>query len=115
MRREIALIAGPRDWNDTRESWLARVPEKVERLTAAKLSYRMIKSAFYGELSDKHWAALEIHRAVEVIEAQREYRKAAERQATLSQRLIVIDQDFHEQAIALAFRNLTKLRGGNQS
>lgn len=29
VRKEIAIVAGPREWGDTRESWLARVCKRV--------------------------------------------------------------------------------------
>jgi hypothetical protein len=90
MKREIAILAGPRGWNDTRESWLARVPEKVPGI-----SLRTIKSLYYGELDDKHWAAIEIRNAVEIIETQRKIAKLAEQYETIARNLLVIDQDFH--------------------
>ena len=41
MRTEISIVAGPRGWNDTRESWLARVPRKVPTVT-----YRTVRARF---------------------------------------------------------------------
>jgi hypothetical protein len=37
VRREIAIVAGPKDWGDTRESWLGRVPRKVKRSAFERL------------------------------------------------------------------------------
>src|SRR5689334_6925559 len=42
-RHGIAVAAGPRDWADTRESWLARAARKLG------LSYRRTKSIWYNE------------------------------------------------------------------
>jgi hypothetical protein len=95
MKREIAMLAGPRGWGDTRESWLARVPEKVPGL-----SLRIVKGLWYGEIDDKHWAAIEIRNAVEIIETQRELQKLMERQKIVIERLRVIDEAFHSQEIA---------------
>lgn len=68
VRREIAIVAGPKDWGDTRESWLARVPRKVKTV-----SFRTVKALWYGEISDpEHWAARDIRREAELIEAKRE-------------------------------------------
>ncbi|BBB99378.1 hypothetical protein [Bradyrhizobium elkanii] len=68
VRREIAIVAGPKDWGDTRESWLARVPRKVKTV-----SFRTVKALWYGEISDpEHWAARDIRREAELIEAKSE-------------------------------------------
>jgi hypothetical protein len=68
VRREIAIVAGPMGWGDTRESWLARVPRKVPTV-----SFRTVKALFYGEIEDPdHWAARDIRRAAELIEARKE-------------------------------------------
>jgi hypothetical protein len=67
MRNEIAILAGPRGWGDTRESWLNRVCAAVPTV-----SYRTVKAIWYGEIEDPdHWAIRDIRRAVAVIEAQR--------------------------------------------
>ncbi len=74
MRREIAILAGPRGWDDTRESWLNRVCDAVPTV-----SYRTVKAFWYAEIKDpdNHWAAREIRRAVAVIEAQRHAKAVA--------------------------------------
>jgi hypothetical protein len=73
VRREIAIVAGPKDWGDTRESWLARVPRKIKTV-----SFRTVKALWYGEISDpEHWAARDIRREAELIEAKREAAKLA--------------------------------------
>jgi hypothetical protein len=43
MRDAIRELAGPRDFNDTRESWLARAARK------AGISFRQAKAFHYGE------------------------------------------------------------------
>lgn len=42
MKEAVIFAAGPRDWNDTRESWLARAARKLG------VSHRRAKSLFYG-------------------------------------------------------------------
>lgn len=42
----IAKLAGPRDWDDTRESWLARAARN------SRLTYRTIKALYYDEHLD---------------------------------------------------------------
>lgn len=111
MRKEIAVLAGPRDWGVTRESWLARVPVKVPTV-----SYRTVKALWYGEIEDEnHWAARDIKRAVQIIEAQREATKLAQQFESLAAGLVVTDPDFHQPTIAALLGSLRKLRGENQS
>ena len=53
MRKEIALIAGPRGWGDTKLSWLARVPREVKKALGTEketVSYRTVKSLWFGEI-----------------------------------------------------------------
>jgi hypothetical protein len=84
MRKEIAILAGPRGWDDTRESWLNRVCKAVPTV-----SYRTVKALYYGEIKDpdSHWASREIRRAVAVIQAQQHAKAVAgELEAILSGR-----------------------------
>ena len=39
VRREIAVVAGPREWGDTRESWLAKASRRVP-----SVSFRTMKA-----------------------------------------------------------------------
>jgi hypothetical protein len=82
MRKEIAILAGPRGWDDTRESWLGKVCKAVPTV-----SYRTVKALYYGEIKDpdSHWASREIRRAVAVIQAQQHAKAVAgELEAILS-------------------------------
>jgi len=115
MKQEIAIIAGPFLWSDNRKSWLARVPAKVEQLTSAKLSLRIIKAAWHNEIGERHWAALELRKAVEVIEYNRELARVKERHQTLIERLSVLDEDFHQPAISQIIDEIRKLRRSDRS
>ncbi|MFK4647188.1 hypothetical protein ABIF96_005762 [Bradyrhizobium ottawaense] len=83
VRDEIAIVAGPRGWGDTRESWLARVPRRVKselRTKTETLTFRLVKALWYGEITDPdHWAARDIRRAAELIEARKEASAMADR------------------------------------
>jgi hypothetical protein len=87
VRTEITFLAGPRQWGDTRGSWLARVPKIIKRALgteAETVSVRMVKSLWYGEISSgEHHAARDIKRAVEVIKARDEARALAEKYQSL--------------------------------
>lgn len=107
MRKEIAVIAGPRDWGQTHDSWLARVPKKVKTV-----SYRTVKALWYGEINDpEHWAARDIRRAVEIIEAQREAANLVSKLETIVSGLDTTDPNFHQPSIAALVSELRKIRG----
>lgn len=91
VRREIAVVAGPREWGDTRESWLARVPRKVPTV-----SFRTVKALFYGEIDDPdHWAARDIRRAAEIIEARKEASALADQYQNIIGGLRAADENFY--------------------
>src|SRR5581483_3336788 len=75
MRSEIAICAGARGWGDTRLSWLGKVPAAVKDALGTKhetVSFRTVKSLWYGAISDpEHHAARDIRRAAEIIAARR--------------------------------------------
>lgn len=109
MRKEIAILAGPREWDQTRASWLDQVCEHVPTV-----SYRTIKALWYGEIKDPdHWAARDIRRAVEVLEAQREAASLARQLETIVNGLNASDPDFHKPSIAALVGALRNLRGQN--
>ncbi len=95
VRKEIATVAGPKDWCDTRESWLARVPHKVPTV-----SFRTVKALFYGEIDDpNHWAARDIRRAAEVIEARKEAAALAAQYQTIAGGMRAQDENFYSTEI----------------
>ena len=95
VRKEIAIVAGPRGWGDTRESWLAIVPRKVTTVT-----FRTVKALWYGEIDDPmHWAARDIRRAAELIEARKEATALASQYRTLIGGLRAADEDFYRTEI----------------
>ncbi len=107
MQEEIGLLAGPRDWGETRERWLERAANKL-----ANVPYRMVKSLFYGEITDdKHWAAIELRETVARIKAQREAAAFANQIESIIGGLRATDEDFHGPAIAALSITLGKLRG----
>jgi len=63
MRELVALVAGPREWSDTRQSWLARAARR------SGVTYRTIKALWYGEIDDpKHYAAQLLRIAAQQVE-----------------------------------------------
>jgi hypothetical protein len=107
MRKEIAILAGPRGWDETRASWLDKVCERVPTIT-----HRTVKALWYGEIKDPdHWAARDIRRAVEVMEAQRDAAALARQLETIISGLNVSDPDFHKPSTAALVSALRSLRG----
>jgi hypothetical protein len=87
MRTEIALIAGPRAWGDTKLSWLARVPREVKKLLGTEketISFRTVKSLWYGTIeSPDHHAARDVRRAAEIVKARNDAQALAAKYKTL--------------------------------
>lgn len=57
LREDLAVLAGPRDAHDTRESWLARAARR------AGVSLRQAKAIYYGESRDPRASVAEKIRA----------------------------------------------------
>jgi len=111
MRKEIAFLAGPKEWGDTRESWLDRVTEKVPTVT-----FRTVKALWYGEITDNdHWAARDIRRAAELLQAKRQAAELAAQFETIAKGLDVTDSAFHQPEIAALLGMARKLRGENSA
>ena len=108
MRKEIAIVAGPREWGDTRESWLARVPRRVNTVT-----FRTVKALWYHEIKDpEHWAARDIRREADRIEAEAKRKRvsiAADLQ-TIIAGLNASAPDVHEPTVAALILALRTLR-----
>lgn len=111
VRREIAIVAGPRDWCDTRESWLARVPRKVQTVT-----FRTVKALWYGEITDpEHWAARDIRRAAELIEAKQEAANLASQFQTIAGGMRATDENFYSADIDRLERLARIIRGADRT
>lgn len=115
VRREIAVVAGPKDWGDSRESWLSRVPRQVRKALKAEketVTFRTVKALWYGEISDPdHWAARDIRRAAELIEACNEAASLADQYEAIAGGLLAKDQDFYSSDAAALVRAARILRG----
>lgn len=111
VRREIAIVAGPREWGDTRESWLARVTRRVPTV-----SFRTVKSLWYGEIqSDDHWAARDIRRVADEIQARKEDLANADRIQSVIQIYRAQDAEFYCSEIARLERVVRRTVGEDQA
>ena len=111
VRTEIAAVAGSREWGDTRESWLARVPRRVPTVT-----FRTVKALWYGEIDDPgHWAARDIRRAAEIVEARKEAAALASQLESIAGSLNAKDADFYSADVSALVSTIGKLRGLDRS
>ena len=96
VRKEIALVAGPREWGENNKSLFSRVAKKVPTV-----SFRTVRALWYGEIQDdNHWAARDIRRAAEeIMEARREAAALADRYQSIAGGMRVTDEDFHSPQI----------------
>jgi hypothetical protein len=107
MRALIEAVAGPREWSDTRGSWLNRAARR------SGLSFRTIKSIWYGQIRD------ESHHAVRLLRHTAEQR-AAQQYETIARSLQAIDPEFHSPritqylALARALRDLESSQGARE-
>lgn len=101
LRELVAAVAGPRQWSDTRESWLNRAARK------AGISYRQAKALFYEEIKDPN------HRSARLM---RDAAEQAGRYEQIAGALNAADQDFYGDDItallnlARALRNVGRAR-----
>ena len=111
MRKEIAILAGPRGWDDTRESWLSKVCKAVPTV-----SYRTVKAIWYAEIQDPdHWAIRDIRRAVAVIEAQQHAKEVAGQLESLLAGPNAANPALDRASTAALVSALRALRGQNSS
>lgn len=103
VREEIAIVAGPKNWGDTRESWLGRVPRIVSKVVGTEketVSFRTVKALFYGEIVDPdHWAARDIRRAAQLIQARKEAAALAVQYQSVIGGLRAADENFYSAEI----------------
>lgn len=122
VRNEIAIVAGPKNWGDTRESWLAKVPRAVKKLLETEdetITFRTVKALWYGEINDpQHWAARDIRRAAEAMQARKELadarrttRSLADQYETIAGGMLATDPDFHGEDISALIHAARILRG----
>lgn len=115
MREFIAVVAGPRRWGDTRESWLSRVPRAVKKqigTDAETVSFRTVKALWYGEITNPdHAAARDIRRAADLIQARREAVSLAEKYQSITEAMRGADEGFFSADIARLER-VARLLGG---
>lgn len=94
MRDAIATVAGPRQWADTRESWLARAARR------AGVSFRQAKALFYGEITDPNHLVARRFRDAALEIGRKEARSLADQFESIAGAMNASDQDFYRADIA---------------
>lgn len=111
VREAISVLAGPREWGATRESWLASAARKTAKSTRV-ISFRMMRALWRGEIKDEnHWAAREVRRQAELAKARKEAADVADRYEQIAEGLRVQDADFFGADIAALVHAARILRG----
>lgn len=88
LRELVGVVAGQREWSDTRETWLGRAARR------AGISYRQCKALWYAEITDP------THRSARLMRDA-----AAEHYEQIAESLEARDQQFYCQEIA-SYRDL---------
>lgn len=100
----VGEIAGPMGSNDTRESWLARAARK------ARVSYRQIKSLYYGTTKDPR-TSIAINVLTAADKARKEASELASRFESLAGAMNASDQDFYSADVLALIDAARRLRG----
>jgi hypothetical protein len=111
VREAINILAGPRDWGDTRDSWLARAAKRVEGV-----SFRTVRSLWYGTINNEnHWAARAIQREAELTKARQEAKKLAATYESIARGLDVTNTNSNSADVAALLHAARVLRGLDRS
>lgn len=96
VREAINVLAGPRDWGDTRESWLDKAARNSKTISA-----RMMRSLWTGEVNkEEHWAVREVRRQADLAKARREAKDLATRYEDIAGGLNAKDSDFYSEDVS---------------
>jgi hypothetical protein len=105
LRELLAAVAGPRQWSDTRESWLARAARR------SGITFRKAKSLYYGEIADPEHPSAQRLRDAAARLGRTEAQALAEKFESVASALRVSDQDFHGADISALVDAARALRG----
>lgn len=105
LRELVATVAGPRQWSDTRESWLARAGR------AAGLSFRQVKAIWYGEILDPEHRAIRRLTAAAGAKGREEAGELAGKFETIARGLNAVGADQYSADVAALINAARALRG----
>lgn len=101
VREIVVAVAGPRNFTDTRETWLRRAARR------AGISFRQAKALWYGEITDQN------HRSARLMQdaATKRAQDLAGKFEHVARSMGTIDPDFYREDAALLIRVARELRG----
>lgn len=105
LRDWVAAAAGPRQWSDTRESWLFRASK------LAGVSFRQIRAAWYGELTNPNSPTARKLRDAAARASHAEAQALAEKFEAMARAMGTTDADFYRSDIARLLDAAGALRG----
>jgi hypothetical protein len=105
MRELIAAVAGPKQWSDTRESWLDRAARK------SGVNFRQVKALFYGEITDPNHRSARLMRDA----AEKRAKELASQFETIAGGMNVTDPDFYRRDILTLISVARELRGQDRA
>lgn len=109
VREFVTAVAGPRGWNETRESWLARSARQ------AGVSYRAAKALFYGEITDPDHKAARRMRDAATKKARQEAANLAAQYQRIAEAMNVTDPDFYSADVAALLSAARLLSGKDRT
>ncbi len=101
VREIVAAVAGPREFSDTRETWLRRAARR------AGISFRQAKALWYGEITDPY------HRSARLMQdaAMKRAQDLAGKFEHVARSMVMADPDFYSADVAALVRVARQLRG----
>lgn len=105
MRELIAAVAGERSWNETRESWFARAARQTG------VSFRQVKAAFYGEISDDNHRTARLLKDAADRKGKQEASQLANQFEQIARAIDATDSNFHGEDVAALLHAARMLRG----
>jgi hypothetical protein len=119
VRDAIGVLAGPRGFGDTRESWLARAASKSfahsKKLGGPSVSFRMMRSLWNGEISEAtqpdHWAVHTVKQQATELQGKLEAGRLAATYERVAEGMRARNADYHRDDIDALVRAARILRG----
>jgi hypothetical protein len=105
VREIVIAVAGPREFSDTRETWLRRAARR------AGISYRQAKALWYGEITDPH------HRSARLLQdaATKRAHELAGKFEHVARSMVTTDPDFYSADVLALISVARRLRGEDSS
>lgn len=105
----MTRVAGPREWCDTRESWIARAARR------AGVPFRTARAIFYREIRDPKWSIVEAVRTAARALDEHNESKARDELIALRARIERLEQEIADARGARAGRGRLLASGAGEA